>query len=136
MTKKLLLDTHIWLWLMDGDKNLGSSFRNEIDVSGSNRSLFVSAISVWEIAMLQMKGKIRLGLPVAAWVDLALNRSEINLIPLSPAIAIESCALPDHFHGDPADRIIAATARVENLCLITKDANLIEYGRKKYLTVL
>lgn len=57
-------------------------------------------------------------------------------MPLSPEIAVESCALPDNFHVDPADRIIVATARLENLILVTKDQQILKYGKQKFVTCL
>lgn len=136
MSKSLLLDTHIWLWLLSGDTSLTASLRKPIEEAASHQQLFISAISVWEVAMLQMKGKLKLNLPTAKWVQQALERPEINLLPLSPEIAVESCALPDNFHGDPADRIIVATARLENLVLVTKDEKILKYGKQKFVVFL
>lgn len=135
INKGLLLDTHIWLWFATADSALASAFRKLIAKAANEDKIFISAISVWEIAMLEVKGKIKLGMPATEWVRIALAPPEINLLPLSPEIAVESCHLPDNFHGDPADRIIVASARLENLMLMTKDQKIIDYGTKKYVSI-
>lgn len=127
----LLLDTHVWLWLATADPALTSKARKVIAQAAKNENIFISVISIWEIAMLASKGKIKLGIPITNWMKKALSPPEINLIPLSPEIAVESCNLPEDFHGDPAERIIVASARIENLLLLTKDQKILAYGAKK-----
>ncbi len=126
----VLLDTHAWLWLMAGE---AQRFKPEvlarIEAAGKHRSLCVAAISVWEVAMLEAKGRIILDLPCDLWVDQALSGSGITLLPLSPRIAVDSTRLPGHFHGDPADRIIAASARVSQATLLTNDGKILDYAR-------
>lgn len=134
--KALLLDTHIWLWVASGDSTLSSGVRRQIEKASRSKLLFVSAISVWEIAMLHSKGRINLSQSTLNWINHALSQSEITLLPLSPEIAVESCELPDNFHGDPADRILIATARIENLYLVTRDKKLIEYSKSKYVRII
>lgn len=135
-SKSLLLDTHVWLWLASADSSLTRSAHLHIKKAAALNRLFVSAISVWEVAMLEAKGRIKLTQPTVHWVNQALSRPEINLIPLSPEIAIESCHLPGNFHGDPADRILIASSRLENLPLMTKDRKIIAYSEDKFLDVL
>lgn len=86
--------------------------------------------------MLEAKGRIRLGKACLDWMWEALSAPGLQLIPLSPEIAIESSHLPGKLHGDPADRILAATARIYNAVLVTQDSKLIEYGKQHYLSVL
>ena len=73
---------------------------------------------------------------IRTWVRTALTKPGISLAQLTPEIAIESSHLPGELHGDPADRILAATARVIGATLLTKDRRLIEYSRRHYLRVL
>jgi PIN domain nuclease of toxin-antitoxin system len=73
---------------------------------------------------------------IRSWVNEALTKPGISLMPLTSEIAIESSNLPGNLHGDPADRIIAATARAWNATLLTKDQRLIEYSRQRHLRVL
>ncbi|MDD5295546.1 MAG: type II toxin-antitoxin system VapC family toxin [Rhodocyclaceae bacterium] len=125
----LLLDTHAWLWLMAGE---AQRFKPEvlvrIEAAGKRRSLCVAAISVWEVAMLEAKGRIVLGMPCDTWVEQALSGSGIALIPLSPRIAVDSTRLPGNFHGDPADRMIVSSARVSQATLLTNDGKILGYA--------
>ena len=123
----LLLDTHAWVWLMEGSSELDATLISRIETSAQSRQLFVSAISVWEIATLASKGRLRFPIPVQDWVEAALDRPSLRLIPLHPAISIESAVLPN-FHGDPADRILVATARLEKLRLVTRDRRILEWS--------
>jgi PIN domain nuclease of toxin-antitoxin system len=96
----------------------------------------VSAISVWEVAMLEAKGRIRLSKDCLSWVNEALRAPGLGLIPMTPEIAVESSRLPGAFHGDPADRILVATARREGAILLTRDEKILAYGKAKHLSVM
>ncbi len=85
--------------------------------------------------MLESKGRIQLSLPCGAWVQQALAIPGLIVAPLTPEIAIESCNLPPSFHGDLADRIIVATARKMSARLLTRDEKIIEYGRKRHVSL-
>ncbi len=127
----LVLDTHVWIWLMTGARQLkDSSSLSLIDRAVPYSGIRVSAISVWEVGMLEAKGRISLRMGCLDWVKKALSAPGIQLSPLTPEIAIESSHLPDRFHGDPADRIIVSTTRSLGASLITSDKNIIAYGRK------
>lgn len=125
----LLLDTHAWVWLMEGSSELEAGGIPLLDSAAQNHQLFVSAISVWEIATLASKGRLRFPIPVHDWVEAALSQPGLRLIPLHPAISIESAALPN-FHGDPADRILVATARLEKLRLVTRDRRILDWSEQ------
>ncbi len=132
----VLLDTHVWVWYMLGDPSLGSgSSLGVIEKARGEGSLSVSAISVWEIGMLESRGKLRLRMDCLEWVKRALGAPGVLLQPLSPEIAVASSRLPGELHGDPADRIIAATARCMNATLVTADRRLIEYAQQGFLNV-
>ncbi len=135
--KTLILDTHVWIWLVNGDKKLESSKALlQIERASKNSSLLVSAISVWEVAMLEAKGKINFPVSCMDWIEQALLAPGIVLGPLLPKIAVESTRLPGNFHGDPADRIIVATARNMKAALVTDDLKIKEYASLGYLEVL
>lgn len=129
MNKRILVDTHIWLWHLNGEESLSSKIKKMIDTSAFENALYLSAISLWEIAMLASKKKINFTTSPLAWMNKALSLSNISLVPLSPEIAVESCALPG-FHGDPADRLIVASAKVETLCLISRDQKIASYCKE------
>ncbi|MGH7563255.1 MAG: type II toxin-antitoxin system VapC family toxin [Gemmatimonadota bacterium] len=133
----MILDTHIWIWVVDGKKGqLSADAIREIEASSQRGEVLVSAISVWEVATLEVKGRISLSRPVEEWVQLALRAPGTRLVGLTPEIAIESTRLPDDPHGDPADRILMASARVMGVPLASRDERIIRYGEGGNLAVL
>lgn len=130
---KLLLDTHVWIWLMLGDQRLSLSFRKAVEQSEEKELIFISAISVWELGMLVERQRIQLEKDCLDWVEQALTN--INLIPLTPRISIQSTRLPETLHGDPADRILIATAHEYNAILVTHDQKILDYGKNKFFGV-
>jgi PIN domain nuclease of toxin-antitoxin system len=133
----ILLDTHVWLWLLNGEEKLiNSQCLSYIEKSVKYSNIRVSVISVWEVGMLESKGRIKFPIDCLDWVNNALNAPGISMVPITPEIAIESSRLPGKFHGDPADRIIVATVRKLGATLISHDRNIISYGKKKYLKVI
>lgn len=134
--RALLLDTHVWLWLMSREGNMKPSAIRAIAEAAYHGLVLVSAISAWEVAMLVAKGRIRLSKDCLSWVNEALRAPGLALIPLTPEIAVESSRLPGAFHGDPADRILVATARREGAILLTRDEKILAYGKAKHLSVM
>lgn len=131
----VLLDTHVWIWLMEGI-NISPKHQKMINDTAKNSEVAIAAISLWEMSMLVSKERIRLEKPVLAWIKDALAIPGLTLKPITPEIAVESSALPDGFHGDPADRLIVATARLHQLTLLTRDKNILAYSKKDYLSAL
>lgn len=86
--------------------------------------------------MLDAKGRIRLAKDCLAWVREALGAPGVSLVPLTPEIAVESSRLPGEFHGDPADRILVATARLLGAALLTRDERILAYGKRKHVSVM
>jgi PIN domain nuclease of toxin-antitoxin system len=123
----ILLDTHSWIWWVHGDSRLPEAYREFIN-SSKTEGIGVSAISCWEVAMLEARGRITLPMPIGDWMRFALNVEGLLFLDLTPAIAIESTRLPGDFHRDPADQIIVATARIHSCPLITLDAKIIAYS--------
>jgi PIN domain nuclease of toxin-antitoxin system len=132
-----VLDTHVWIWVVEGDASaLSASAIDAIERAGREGALRVSAISVWEVAMLEAKGRISLSRPVGAWVHSALHAPGIRLLPLSPEIAVESTRLPGEPHGDPVDRMLMASARHLGGRLATCDREILRYATGGQLRVL
>jgi PIN domain nuclease of toxin-antitoxin system len=133
---KLLIDTHILIWLAEGTADLvsGSVARLE-DVTRAD-GLAVSALSFWEVAMLQERQRITLSLPVRRWREIVLETSGFIETPLTGEIAIESVNLPSRFHNDPADRMLVATARLNGWTLATQDDRILSYGNAGNVDVL
>ena len=132
----LLLDTHVWLWLVAGSADLTTEARLTIDEAAAAGALRIAAISLWEIALLASRGRIVLGKSIGLWLEEALADPGPAIDPLSPQIAVESYALPDVCHRDPADRLIVATARVANATLMTRDQRILDYAARGHLTAI
>lgn len=136
ISERLLLDTHVWLWLVAGSRELGTAARQEIDAALDAGTLTIAAISLWEVALLAARQRIVLGKPIELWLDEALAPPGPEIEPLTSAIAAESCGLPDGFHQDPADRMIVATARISGATLITRDHRILDYAARGHLNAL
>jgi PIN domain nuclease of toxin-antitoxin system len=117
-----LLDTHIWIWWLTPGSALAATDRGALDAAAERRELFLSAISLWEAQMLHAKGRLELPLPFGAWLRQAANEQMLTVLPLDVETVIAVDDLPKSFHGDPADRLIVATARVRRLPIATHDA--------------
>lgn len=123
-----LLDTHVLIWWLQGDGPLSAAQRQVVEAADVDSPLRVSDISLWEIATLRSLQRIRLALPPREWLAKAVSPPLVRRHGISPAIAAEVAALPDSFHGDPADRIIVATARVVGATLLTHDRHMLNSG--------
>ena len=122
-----LLDTHAWVWWVTEDRRLSRAGRRAIDRSLAGGTLALSLISTWELAKKVEKGHLSLDRPVADWMDLAVTNPGLQLLDLTLPILLESCRLPQPFHGDPADQIIVATARQRDAVILTKDERIRGY---------
>jgi len=120
----LLLDTHALVWLASDQEQLTSHGKTLIREAAGR--LFMSAISSLEIAILVKRGRLELPLPPEQFVGECLRQHGITEIPLDSAIAMAAAALPD-IHNDPFDRILAATAIIHRLELLSKDTVLPRY---------
>ncbi len=133
----LVLDTHVWIWVVEGDRTaLSAPAIEAIEKAAREGAVRISAISVWEVAMLETKGRIGFSRPVHDWVDAALRVPGVRLLPLSPEIAVESTRLPGTPQGDPADRILMASARHLGGRLATCDRGILEYAAGGHVQVL
>ena len=133
---RLLLDTHILIWLAEGTADLDSASVARLEDVTRADGLAVSPISFWEVAMLQERQRITLSLPVRSWREIVLKTRGVIEAPLTGEIAIESVNLPGKFHKDPADRILVATARLNAWTLATRDDRILSYGNAGNIDVL
>jgi PIN domain nuclease of toxin-antitoxin system len=124
---KLLLDTHIWLWLVGDPQRLGPSAHQTL--KDGNNELWLSPISTWEALTLNFKGRIQLKGNLVDW--LAHATAGTREAPVTHEIALAARQLP--MHQDPADRILAATAQVLDLTLVSADNRLLGLGVIKTL---
>jgi PIN domain nuclease of toxin-antitoxin system len=123
---KALLDTHVLLWWLNGDPRLSSAQRQVLEAASEDEPLWLSDITLWEIATLFSLGRIELDLPLRDWLERAAAPPLVQCLPIHPAVAAEVAALPSTFHRDPGDRIIVASARVLGATLLTQDRRIIE----------
>lgn len=118
----IVLDTHVFVWLAASPDRLSSAARGAIELEGEPA---ISTITVQEVAYLVVRDRLTLDRPVEQWVADALHEHEIE--PLAPGVGVAARAgslKPGEFPGDPADRIIYATALEHGARLITADARL------------
>ncbi len=117
----IVLDTHAWVWWATSSPRLSKHAARAIHAA---RAVYISAISCWEVAMLVAKGRLVFDRDVERWLDLALKLPGVELVPLSPRIAVRSARLEAGFLGDPADCIILATALEYGCGIVSKDERI------------
>lgn len=136
-SKSLILDTHSWILLMEGDPSLaGGTFVEAAEEASGEGQLVVSAISIAEVALLAAAGRVRFVVPVTAWLREALETPGLQVVDLDVRVAAEGAELPGSFPGDSADRLIVATARLLGGRLATADPALQAYGAEGYVRTL
>ncbi len=118
----VLLDTHVWVWWLTPRSPLSRRERDALDALAARRELSLSAISLWEAQMLHAKGRLDVPLAFADWIEQAADERVIAVLPLDTGVILALDSLPRSFHGDPADRLIVATARSRRMPLATHDA--------------
>lgn len=121
---RALLDTHIWVWWLTGDPALTVRKRDTLDTAANAGGLYLAAISLWETQMLHDRGRLLLPLPLPDWLRRAAAPPVVTVLPLDIEVITALASLPARFHGDPADRMIVATARAHGLALATHDARI------------
>jgi len=118
----ILLDTHVVAWAAEDSKRLSRDAASAIRRARRGGGLAVSAITVWELALLVSRGKVQVFGSVETSVRVLLE--DVTVIPITPEIAALATQFPDHYPRDPADRLIGATARAEGLTLVTRDERI------------
>jgi PIN domain nuclease of toxin-antitoxin system len=120
-----LIDAHTLLWAVDDPSRLGPSAVSALQDPGND--LFVSAGTVWEMAIKVGLGKLALSLPYRAWIERALADLGASVLPISVAHAEAQAKLPHH-HRDPFDRPLIAQAFVESMTIVGHDGLFDAYG--------
>jgi len=132
----VLLDTCAAIWLTNGEP-MSRGSREAIRAAGAdNAGVFVSPISAWELATLVARNRIHLAMAPAAWFDALLRLPGVRLAPMPPTVLIDSVSLPGSPPKDPADRIIAATARAYGYAVITRDGELTDYAKAGHIQLI
>lgn len=129
----ILLDTHAWIWWVSEDKRLSPRARRAISRAQSRNDVWLSLISVWEVAKKVEKRQLVLDRPLEQWLDAAMTMPGLQRHDLTRSILVESCALPQPFHGDPADQMIVAAARRHSAIIVTRDGKIRDYAHVRTL---
>jgi PIN domain nuclease of toxin-antitoxin system len=119
-----LLDTHAWLWWIDGSGRLSERVRAALDEYPEEDRPSLAAISLWEMAMLVDLGRVQLRTAFDDWIDIAASPVTVQLRDATASVAKELLRLPESLHREPADRLIVATARVFDLPVLTHDSRI------------
>lgn len=136
MARPLLLDTCAAIWLMNGDPISRSSRQAIAAAQADNAGIHISPISAWEIGNLVARNRLQLALAPDAWFEAVLALRGVRLAPMPPRVLIASATLPGSPPRDPADRIIAATAREFGYVVVTRDGELIPYARAGHIEAM
>ena len=136
MAGSVLLDTCAAIWLMNGDPMSQQSRAAISAAQVENLGLYVSPISAWEIGTLTARNRIQLALDPETWFERLLELPSLRLAPMAPRVLIASSFLPGSPPRDPADRIIAATARTFGHTLITRNGELAMYATGGHLDLI
>jgi PIN domain nuclease of toxin-antitoxin system len=132
----LLLDTCAAIYLTGGEPMARAAIEAMDESSDIVLPLQVSPITAWEVGMLGAKGRFKSSLTPQRWFERLRSTPGIQLCDLTPDVLLASSSLPGKLHRDPADRILAATAREYGFTLVTRDDALLDYGKQGYLSVL
>lgn len=132
---KLLLDTHVWIWLAEGNPIISPTTRKAIDRAQKRDHLLIAPISVWEISMLVQRKRIALEMDLSDWLKQWVESPGILIAEFSLQVALLSNRLPGTIHGDPADRILIASAYENNAVLVTADEKILEFGKEPFISV-
>jgi PIN domain nuclease of toxin-antitoxin system len=132
----ILLDTQTLIWFSQGDVRLGEAARRVVSDEAANDEVVVSPISFWEASMLVRKGRLSLGLDALEWAAAVLKQSAIRIEPISTVVAVDAGRLPGDIHGDPADRLIVATARSLACPVLTTDRKILAYADQGHVQAI
>ena len=127
----IVLDTHALVWWISDSKRLPAKARAAIAKAKSEKSIYISSISVWEIAMLVKKNRLKLKWKVSSWLEKVEALPFLKFLPVTNKIAVDSVLLPGKPPADPADRIIIATAMNLDCPLVSGDRKIRRYRKVK-----
>jgi PIN domain nuclease of toxin-antitoxin system len=125
----VMLDTHAIVWWQAGGTRLSRRARELLEAAST---ILVSPISFWELSMLVGRGRVALDRSTGEWARDFVATDRVEVADLSPAVAVAAGELRE-FHGDPADRLIVATAVARNVRLVTKDDRITSFARESKL---
>jgi len=122
----ILLDTHVLVWMVSDPGRLSRTADREIQKAQRDRSCAIASISLWELALLFQRNRLRGAGSIENSIRSILEDTGVRTLEITPEIADLSTSFPETYPKDPADRIIGATARAYGLTLITQDDRILE----------
>jgi PIN domain nuclease of toxin-antitoxin system len=127
----MLLDTHIWIWAAaDQPRKLGAHTKRLLNKAARQGDVFVSSVSAFEIAALATAGRLTLNQPAARWIAESIERGALRVLDLGIDVADDAGSIPAEALSDPIDRLLVATARNEQIPLVTRDSKILEYANR------
>ena len=136
MEAPLLLDTSATIWISKEEPFSDVARQALRRAREANEAIYVSPITAWEIGLLVARGRLNLLMPPSRWFERLLQAPGLRLAEMPPAILMSSSFLPGAPPNDPADRILAATAREYGYQLVTRDRPLLEYAQEGHIQAL
>jgi PIN domain nuclease of toxin-antitoxin system len=133
---KLLLDTCAAIWISEGETISPAATLEISRAAAEGRPVYLGLYTAWERAMLSAKHHLTSPLPPKTWFDRFASRPEVEVVPLTSDILIDSCFLPGEIHRDPADRILVAMARALDLTIVTRDRGILAYSAQGHVPTL
>ena len=125
-----LLDTHVWVWMLEGDlKRLSRAAGPLLERCAGHGGLVVCDISFWEVGIKAAKGALVLSVDPLVWLRRAERAPGVSFLPLDREVLVLSTRLPGAVHGDPADRMLLAASQLHALPLVTADKRIVAYGQ-------
>ena len=118
------IDTHVLVWLALAPNRLSGAAEQAVTQASRTEGILLAGISLWEVAMLVQKGRIQINTDSESFLELTLQAFSIKVRPITPQIAALAVQFASSVNQDPADRLIMATAAVDNVPLVTADHNL------------
>jgi PIN domain nuclease of toxin-antitoxin system len=120
----IVLDTHSWLWLCLEPRRLSAAATSAIRRAVNGGGLTIASITLWEVAMMLARGRVLAQGTPEAWLAALVDRSGVAVKEITPEVVALATHFPESVPADPADRLIAATARAEGIVLVTRDARM------------
>jgi PIN domain nuclease of toxin-antitoxin system len=131
LTAVLLLDTHAWIWTVEGERRrVGPKARRTIAQAAGQQVVRISPMTLFEIVALHTAGRLQLSQPVEDWIDASLQRPGVRLAELSRVAAVDAGFIPRAVLPDPLDRLLVATARALDATLLTGDSAILSYAAR------
>ena len=136
MAASLLLDTCAAIWITENEELSDAAVDAMDEAFRDNLPVYVSPITAWERSLLSAHGRLRSPVQPLAWFERLVRDSKLTVAALSPSILVDAWFLPGTIHRDPADRILASTARALDLTLVTRDGPLLNYAEKGHIRAI